>query len=162
MNKPKAPAQQLFSLLGCPDEFNNFETRDRWSLILRDIQGESKYDDETFAAFLLFALRTDTYSASYLRLAKNPAACLQKHLRECMKGFESAAIKRPSLKPRLVEICLYDPNCPVRECIGGLIRVDLRIVGACKCFRVVKVTEEKADEIERVRKLPHKPKGAQQ
>lgn len=154
--------QKFWSWVGAPMEFDDADCEKSWTLILRDIQGGVCYDDETFIAFIKFVCITNKMSAEYLRKANDPCKTFQKHALRLKRIFEGVAVGRPSLKPKLVEICLYDPNCPEKECRRGLIwgfnDVSFCILGACKCFRIAKVTEAEADEIERVRKLPHKPK----
>ncbi|GEM_PF-4889177 len=133
-------AGRFFKLLGEPDNHKNDVVA--WARVMRDCLNETKYDLQTFAEFLDYAVNTDKYATEYLRIASDPAGSLKKNLSSLTRFFEAykarkdAMVKReaelnpkPPVLPKMVRTC--DPNCT--WCHGSGRSNPHRPGGACEC-----------------------------
>jgi len=93
-------ASRFLIELGRPAQFNNEATLKTWALVMDRLLKASSLDYEEFRLFLIWACRDDEFgnhwTAENLRLAKDPAASLERQFETTLKVFNA--------KSRVVEL----------------------------------------------------------
>jgi hypothetical protein len=127
--KAAAPTERRVAVnfwkgLGCPEEYQNPETLEKWTKLMREAMGFMEITElEEFKKFLHWALEENALSGKYLRAANDPAVTLvknleslRKHYLAYVKGQEILARKK---KPKDSNLPTYRKESGNREILKG-------------------------------------------
>jgi hypothetical protein len=91
MPKEKSPAllaaQRFWNLLGRPEQFR--KSAAGWEPAMRNLMDDAGFDLSGVREFLNWCLKTNSYSAEYLRLAHDPMASLRKNQEKLLRRFDA-------------------------------------------------------------------------
>jgi len=107
-------AKKFFNLLGNPEE--HLYAVEDWLTPMRDCMGESQLDLEAFYDFLRWAVKMNSYSAEYLRIASNPMASLKKNLPTLLKRYHAF---QAALSAKAERDAIFSKAKPVPVCKCG-------------------------------------------